>query len=224
LPETQPWINIPPVIFPFIMLTLLQTGIYKDCIQSISSILNSLNKKKDALIMQSATKEATKIAVNLAKALQNIDNEEKYTSQILQANEFLVGTITLLQLATKKGEISEQDTMQITAELEQLQIRINNFLKGRKKILILSSIMGQGHMSASKALKQGLENIYGLDYKVEIIDFWEAMNSFMNKATKSAYEGSTKFAPKIYKFIFAGTDSKWQMKLINQINYPFVLA
>jgi processive 1,2-diacylglycerol beta-glucosyltransferase len=71
---------------------------------------------------------------------------------------------------------------------------------------------------------QGMEYLYGRDYNVTIIDFYEQVGSLFNKATVKAYEGSTKYLPDAYKYFFEATDSKWPVKFLNLVNYPLNAA
>lgn len=91
-----------------------------------------------------------------------------------------------------------------------------------KNIIILSAEIGQGHMSAAKAVKEGIEHLYNKSYNVEIIDFMNFLNAKINRVTKKTYERFAKSAPGVCNFIFKTWDRKWQIKLLNKLNYQLV--
>lgn len=92
-----------------------------------------------------------------------------------------------------------------------------------KKILILSAHMGQGHMSAAKAIKEGIEHLYGHDYDVEIVDLMELLSRSINRVSQKTYDSLSRRAPIVCEFIFESWDKQWRMKMLNRINYPLVL-
>lgn len=92
-----------------------------------------------------------------------------------------------------------------------------------KKILILSAHMGQGHMSAAKSVKQAIEEKYGQNYHVEIVDLMELLSRSINRVSQKTYDSLTRRAPIICEFIFESWDKQWKMKLLNRINYALVL-
>lgn len=92
-----------------------------------------------------------------------------------------------------------------------------------KKILILSSNMGQGHMSAAKALQQGFNYLYPRKYRIEIIDLMELLSRSMNRVSQKTYDGLSRRAPIVCEFIFESWDKPWKMKLLNHLNYGLVL-
>lgn len=93
-----------------------------------------------------------------------------------------------------------------------------------KKILILTANMGQGHMSASKSIKQAIEHLdQSHDYEVEIIDLMELLSRSINRVSQKTYDSLSRRAPIICEFIFESWDKKWKMKMLNQLNYAIVL-
>jgi UDP-N-acetylglucosamine:LPS N-acetylglucosamine transferase len=88
-----------------------------------------------------------------------------------------------------------------------------------KKILILSCNIGQGHMSAAKAIEQGLKALYGNEFEIEIIDFFHTLSETINKASYKLYQSSAKHAPALWELFFKGTNRKWEVKMVNMINY-----
>src|ERR1700690_1053178 len=92
-----------------------------------------------------------------------------------------------------------------------------------KKILILSANMGQGHMSAAKAIKEAIEHLYGHTYNVEIVDLMELLSRSINRVSQKTYDSLSRRAPIAVEFIFESWDKQWRMKMLNRINYPLVL-
>ncbi|HRY91697.1 MAG TPA: glycosyltransferase [Candidatus Gracilibacteria bacterium] len=205
------------------MLSFQKTSIYSETLKQVSDLLQLTGKNTSNPLLVQLRKDSASIVRNLAKALCNINNPAEFQQYNNLIKETIFSSLALIDLGVKHGEVTTHQAEKMQKVLESIKHQIKAFPASRKKILVLSSIMGQGHMSASKAIKQGLEHQFGLDYDIEIIDFFGMLNSFVNKVTQKTYEGSTKFVPQIYKFIFDSTDAKWQIKLINQINYPFVL-
>lgn len=88
-----------------------------------------------------------------------------------------------------------------------------------KKILILSTTYGQGHMATATAIEQGLNYKYPNKYNIEIIDFTESISSLLNKTSKRLYDDTTKYTPSLYKLFFETTDYKTPIKAFNELNY-----
>lgn len=94
--------------------------------------------------------------------------------------------------------------------------------KMKKNILILTSEMGQGHMSAARGIQEGLELAYGKTYNIEIVNFIEFLNKKINKVSKKTYEKLASTNPFIVNFLFERWNKKSRMKLLNILNYPMV--
>jgi len=92
----------------------------------------------------------------------------------------------------------------------------------KKNILILTSEMGQGHMSAAKGIKEGIESAYGKTYNIEIVNFFEFLNKKINRMGKKAYENWARTNAFLVNFIFERWNKKGRMKLLNLLNYPIV--
>lgn len=204
------------------MLPFQKTGFYKKSLTDINEVLQTFERKHNPILKQKIHEEALDLATNLAKALDN-QSETIYASYIITSQERIVSLISLIDLARKSNELTEKESQNLLDRLDAIRKNLLSFKKDQKKILILSAYMGRGHMSAASALKQGIEHLYGYDYDVEIVDFLEVFNSVLNKMIQKSYEKSVKFTPNLYKFMFESWDKKWQMKLLNQINYPIVV-
>lgn len=88
-----------------------------------------------------------------------------------------------------------------------------------KKILILSTNYGQGHMATAKAIEQGLAAQSKAPLSVEIVDFTESISRLLNKTSQRMYEDTTKYAPLLYKLFFESTDYPLPVKAFNGLNY-----
>lgn len=95
-------------------------------------------------------------------------------------------------------------------------------LAKRKKILILSSKIGNGHLSPAQAVQQALQKLYPDYYKVEIIDVVTLLNKHLNTLTQKALYNTIQHAPYLYKILYSQFDRKNQMKVLNLIQYPLI--
>ncbi|MBD3270711.1 hypothetical protein GF376_04240 [Candidatus Peregrinibacteria bacterium] len=196
------------------------TNIYQNTVNfylKISEICKN-NNYQDPLIFE-VEKATIKLTTEIAIGLDKNDRKEQNIALELAKEGFKI-IKQLLDLCISKKILKEKIVNEIEEEIRILKNNLDFFIDNRPTILILSSIMGQGHMSASMAIKEGLEFKYGKNYDIVIIDFVEQIGTLLNKATQSAYEGSTKYIPNAYKFFFDSTDSKWQIKMLNIFNYP----
>jgi len=195
------------------------TSLYKQTIQTIDQIDGLIKPFLPSLILEKVQAGLVDLSSELAMALEE-ESMEQIDAQLALLPGKLTKLIQLTNLANHKQELSDELNAQIENSLNELSLNIKTFPNKRKNILILSSVLGQGHMSASKAIKQGIEYLYGKDYHISIIDFYEEIGSLFNKAVVKAYEGSTKHVPAVYKAFFEGSDSKWPVQFLNIINYP----
>ncbi len=201
------------------MKLYLNTSLYRETIQIIDQIDQLLIGLAPHIILNKLEEALVDLSSNLALALEE-DEVDQIDHKLSKLQRNFTKLVQLSNLAEHKKVITSEQDFQIEKLLDELALRVNTFPNRRKNILILSSLLGQGHMSASKAIKQGIEFLYGKDYHVTIIDFYEQLGSIFNKATVKAYEGSTKHIPAAYKAFFEGTDAKWPVQLLNIINYP----
>ena len=203
------------------MLPFSNSQLYKEFLNT----LEKLAQEKGSEEFMTVTKEKCfAINENIANALQQSNNKEQYQKHIDECKKYIIDLISICQLAARTKCIDAEKAELFEQNLELLYHKASSFKQSQKRILILTAKMGQGHISAAKALKDGLEAIYGFDYAIEIVDFMELINSFISKVSQKSYESSTKYIPQIYKLFFESTDTKWPVKLLNQINYPFVLT
>lgn len=72
-------------------------------------------------------------------------------------------------------------------------------MQKRKKILVLATSIGAGHIRAAQALE---EAGHDLNYEVEVIDFLRYLNPALSKAIEEAYYAATKHIPRAYKFLY----------------------
>jgi len=195
------------------------TSLYQDTTHSVGKLLELIKSKNNFPTINIIEKKLINLTSQVALALDE-DNIETMDLKLASIESKIKTLIQLINFATSQKQLTSEQEKTLESALNLVQQKVNNFPLKRRNILILSSVMGQGHMSASKALKQGIEHLYGKDYCVTIIDFYEAIGSLFNKATVKAYEGSTKHLPSFYKYFFENTDSKWQVQFLNLINYP----
>lgn len=199
-------------------LPFQNTRLYQNSLE-VSGELMQLFAKNE-VFQQKIGKEMLDLATDLAKALEkNNDHEQQQALETIAAN--LTGMLAILEIAEKSSMLTSKEKNYFSEKISDLQKQLVHFQLGQKRILILSSNAGQGHMSASKAIKQGFEYLYGYDFRVEIVDFAEVLSSFFNKATLRTYEGSIKYVPSVYEFLYESTNTKWSIKLLNLLNYPF---
>ncbi len=88
-----------------------------------------------------------------------------------------------------------------------------------KKVLILTTSYGQGHIATAKAIEEGLQRQSKTPIDIEIVDFTETISSLLNKTSKKMYEDTSKYAPLLYKFFFDSTDFPLPFIALNSINY-----
>ena len=70
-----------------------------------------------------------------------------------------------------------------------------------KTILILTAQFGAGHISASRAIKEAIQDICP-DYNVIIENFIDASVPIMNKPMIKLYENNTKYTPGLYNYYY----------------------
>lgn len=204
-------------------LPFQNTTVYKSALKTINEIVEFFNKKENCFINSKLEEEAMNAITNIAKSFSKKHSEQK--KHLRDTTENIYSMIALLDVAESNNLVPDDQKNKFVDNLTQLARELQSFESQRKKVLILSAEIGQGHMSASKAVKEAIEFKYGYDYDVEIIDFIELLDSILNVITKKNYENLVKFAPSIYKFIYESTNKQSQVvKLLNQINYPFVLS
>ncbi len=90
-----------------------------------------------------------------------------------------------------------------------------------KKVLILTTSYGHGHMSTAEAIREGILLVNTKKVEVDIVDFTDIISEFLNKATKRMYIDAAKYVPYLYKLFFELTDTEIASKAINELNYIF---
>lgn len=85
------------------------------------------------------------------------------------------------------------------------------------KILIFYGSYGGGHLSAARNIRDYIENNYK-NYKVELVDCIEYINSILNKVTTKAYVDFSKNARWIWKQIYYSSENGSLSKVSNSIN------
>ncbi len=206
------------------MLPFQKTSVYVQALTTVHEILQSLEKKDAPLIKNKIEEEGMNLTANVAKAFANPEQKD-HGLHFEKAEESIHGIMALLDLSAKNSDMTAEEKEEIFKKLNGLRNNLAGFKSKQKRIMILSAELGQGHMSVSKAIKEAFEHNYGHDYDVEIIDFQEVISSFINSFTKSTYESWVKFTPSLYKLLYESTNTRVPLiKLLNQVNYPFVLT
>lgn len=205
------------------MLPFQKTTIYQETLNTLNEVLQQYTRNHNPHLSNKLQEEAFTITTNLAKAFNNLKEEEN--PHFKKSIESIVGMIALMDLDQEEKTTISPVRRELTDKLYNLQLDISKFKTKQKKILILSAKVGQGHMTAAHSVADAIHNKYGYDYDVEIVDFMELLSSIINVVTKTYYENSVKFAPSMYKFLFESSDRNSQIvKILNQVNYPFVLT
>lgn len=73
-------------------------------------------------------------------------------------------------------------------------------VSSRKKILILATSIGAGHIRAAQAIEAAGRSLDNCEIKV--IDFLRYLSPALSKATEEAYYAATKHIPRAYKFLY----------------------
>lgn len=71
-----------------------------------------------------------------------------------------------------------------------------------RKILVFYGSYGGGHLSAAKAICGELEDIYGNDIEVKMVDCIEYINKYVNRVSTEAYKELAKKAPWAWKQVY----------------------
>lgn len=71
-----------------------------------------------------------------------------------------------------------------------------------KKILVFYGSYGGGHLSAAKSICSELEQTYGNDIEVQMVDCIEYINKYLNKVSTEAYKELAKKAPWAWKQVY----------------------
>ncbi len=202
------------------MILLQKTHLYKKTLELLNDFRKLFQENLDPNTSPEVEKLILHTVQNVANFFSNL-NQESYEPLLKKCKENITSLIAISDFYSQF--IKDQNLLEKYVDrLGKLTHELENFKQGQKKILILSAQIGQGHMTAAKAVKEALEYLYGFDVDVEIVDFMDFVNSTINKVTQRTYNNSTKFAPSFLKFFFDSTDKKWPLKLLNQLNYPFI--
>lgn len=89
----------------------------------------------------------------------------------------------------------------------------------KKKVLILYANMGKGHVSAAMATREAIAQLYPDSIDVVVLDFFKLISKGFSSATENAYNNTVRYIPSFYKAFFEISDQKWEVKLVNKINF-----
>lgn len=205
----------------------VKTPIYQETLTNITGIFNELerlNKNQKSLsskatfVIEKIQNDCKELLDHLSHSLEVTTDEARKTT-LEEVEKNLVGIVS--NLYWLNSEIPLENWKNIEASLYTLKNHLSCFRDKQKRILILTANFGNGHMSAAQAIQEGLQETYGSSYHIEIADFSMILNAVIDKASRQIYDLQAKFIPSVYKFFFEGTDTKWQIKALNLINYPF---
>ena len=211
------------IIQKHFLLPFQKTTIYRETLSTIKEITELFNQNEQGIFRNKVMEESLSLTTTLTKAL----NETEPESQKKQFKDTINLTSSLIAILDTAETLKARDPKKLAAvtnKIYALQNKIADFKNKRKKILILYSQIGQGHISAAKALHEAITYLYGYDIEVESIDFMEFINSALTKVTQKTYDGSTKFAPVLCKLFFESTDKRWPITFLNKVNLPFVIT
>jgi len=82
-----------------------------------------------------------------------------------------------------------------------------------KKILIFTAGFGEGHNSAARNIRDGLEYVGGSDVQVDIIDLFDECYGRLNDMVRSAYIQAINKAPKVWQGIYNFLDHSRAMEM-----------
>jgi len=200
------------------MFNFEKTTLYKNTVKSLQTILKEINTPKETTTNKIIIQQSINLT-DLVGQLVRCKNkkQKKLLTQECETKIKSIVSSTNFLLKNKK------EKARINSILKELHSQITNFQKTQKNILILTAKFGHGHINAAKATKEGLRDMYGYDFNVEVIDFTEIVSPNINKATQKILYGSSKYTPKLNRLLYEYTDSQWPMKLLSAVNYPFLV-
>jgi len=205
------------------VLPFQKTTVYKEALSAIKEIADLFQQDSNGIFREKVEEESLSLTTALAKALNDTEPESQ-KQRFKESIDSASGLISILDAAEKIRTPDPQKISTLAKRLYDLQGKISGFNGKRKKVLILYSQIGQGHISAAKALHEAINHLYGYDIEVETVDFMEFISSALTKVTQKTYDGSTKFAPVLCKLFFEGTDKRWPITFLNKVNSPFVIT
>ncbi len=87
-----------------------------------------------------------------------------------------------------------------------------------KKILVFYGSYGGGHLSAAKSITSHLEEKYGNEIKVKMVDCIEYINKYANKVSTEAYKELAKKAPWVWKHVYQNSQNGALSHISNTTN------
>lgn len=76
-----------------------------------------------------------------------------------------------------------------------------------KKVLVFYGSYGGGHLSAAKSISSYIEQTYGNDIEVKLVDCIEYINKYINKVSTEAYKELAKKAPWAWKHVYQNSQN-----------------
>lgn len=192
------------------------TTIYQKGLRIAGEVLLKVHGRD--VLAEKIRDEVLKIPVNILGAL-NQPSEENF-SFLKNAVLNICALFPLLELGGRLKAVNNAESL--INKLIDFKNELERFPDNRKKILILTLRIGEGHRTAAFGTLAGIQKLYGYDYNVEVIDFVETMNMLIGKTSEKVYTKSIKYFPSFYKFFYETVDKKWRVKLLNYLNYPLL--
>ena len=87
-----------------------------------------------------------------------------------------------------------------------------------KKVLVFYGSYGGGHLSAAKSITAELEEKYGDNVEIEMIDCIEYINKYLNKVSTEAYKELAKKAPWMWKHVYKNSQNGALSHISNTTN------
>ena len=89
-----------------------------------------------------------------------------------------------------------------------------------KRITILAEKMGQGHLSVSRSIQEGLEKHFPGQYNIEIINISDVMGNPIDKLLLSIHSYLSKASPGLYRILFKLGDNVHLIRMANAMVGP----
>ncbi len=206
------------------MLPFQNTTLYHTSLELLREVQSYFSKQEENVINKKIIEELLVLQITVAQAIEFHQENNIHQKSLEKIDETIASLATLFDIAIEQTLLPKEKGVSFLEIIQKVSQSIKNFKKNQKRILILSAEMGQGHLSAAKAVKEGLEHLYGYDYSVEIVDFMLLLSERINRVSQKTYEKWAKDYPAICNFFFESFDRKWSMKLLNKFNYALVLS
>lgn len=90
----------------------------------------------------------------------------------------------------------------------------------KKKVLIITSSIGNGHLTAALNTQKILNHLYEEKVDVEVVNILEYLSRALNRTIRSLYYAALSISPRIYKLLFESSDNEKGVKGLSMLNFP----